>query len=225
MTFAAEKENDAAVYGYDAWENICYPSDIDRTTAAWEIALEPLQSRMVIFDATAKAADIGTKLCLRAIDRLASASGEEIALATSSWRRSTCAGIDYPAFENTKEIFLPDSLAEEEPAFSGFVRYENTLQVDEKLLANRDQRLLLEITDAHEGVEVFVNGQSLGIQIVPTYCFDLTDALVPGENRIRIEAATTLERENYKIPHRMGLPKPEPKDPSGINGEVHLYLI
>ena len=59
----------------------------------------------------------------------------------------------------------------------------------------------------------------------PTYCFDLTDALVPGENRIRIEAATTLERENYKIPHRMGLPKPEPKDPSGINGEVHLYLI
>ena len=142
VAFAAEKETEAAVYGYDAWENICYPVDIDRTTGAWEIALEPLQSRMVIFDATAKAADIGTKLCLRAIDRLASASGEEIALAASSWKRSTCAGIDYPAFENTKEISLPDSLAEEEPAFSGFVRYENTLQVDEKLLANRDQRLL-----------------------------------------------------------------------------------
>ena len=225
VTFAAEKENDAAVYGYDAWENICYPADIDRTTGAWEIALEPLQSRMVIFDATAKAADIGTKLCLRAIDRLASASGEEIALAASSWKRSTCAGIDYPAFENTKEISLPDPLAEEEPEFSGFVRYENTLQVDEKLLANRDQRLLLEITDAHEGVEVFVNDQSLGIQIVPTYCFDLTDALVAGDNAIRIEVATTLERENYSVPQQMGLPKPEPKDPSGISGEVHLYLV
>lgn len=225
VTFAAEKENDAAVYGYDAWENICYPADIDRTTGAWEIALEPLQSRILIFDATAKAAEIRDSLTLRAIDRLASKSKEEIALAASSWKRSTCAGIDYPAFGEAKEIVLPDPLAEEDPEFSGFVRYENTFRADEALSAAGDKRLLLEITDAHEGVEVFVNDQSLGIQIVPTYCFDLTDALVPGENRIRIEAATTLERENYKIPHRMGLPKPEPKDPSGINGEVHLYLI
>ena len=104
------------------------------------------------------------------------------------------------------------------------MRYENTFQIDEARFAAKDKRLLLEITDAHEGVEIFVNDQSLGIQIVPTYCFDLTDALVPGENRIRIEVATTLERENYKIPHRMGLHKPEPKDLSGISGEVHLYL-
>ncbi len=60
MTFAAEKGNDAAVYGYDAWENICYPADIDRTTGAWETTLEPLQSRILIFDATAKAAEIVT---------------------------------------------------------------------------------------------------------------------------------------------------------------------
>ena len=181
--------------------------------APGETTLEPLQSRILIFDATAKAAEIRDSLTLRAIDRLASKSKEEIALAASLWKRSTCAGIDYPAFGEAKEIVLPDPLAEEEPEFSGFVRYENTFRADEALSAAGDKRLLLEITDAHEGVEVFVNDQSLGIQIVPTYCFDLTDALVPGENRIRIEAATTLERENYKIPHRMGLPKPDRRIP------------
>lgn len=225
VAFAAEKETEAAVYGYDAWENICYPVDIDRAAGAWETTLEPLQSRILIFDATAKAAEIRDSLTLRAIDRLASKSKEEIALAASSWKRSTCAGIDYPAFGEAKEIVLPDPLAEEEPEFSGFVRYENTFRADEALSAAGDKRLLLEITDAHEGVEVFVNDQSLGIQIVPTYCFDLTDALVAGDNAIRIEVATTLERENYSVPQQMGLPKPEPKDPSGINGEVHLYLI
>ena len=224
VTFAAEKGTGNAVYGYDAWENICYPVDIDRASGAWETTLEPLQSRILIFDATAEAEEVSGRLTLRAIDRLASESKEEIGLAASTWKRSTCAGIDYPAFGEAKEIVLPDPLAQEEPEFSGFVRYENTFQIDEARFAAKDKRLLLEITDAHEGVEIFVNDQSLGIQIVPTYCFDLTDALVPGENRIRIEVATTLERENYKIPHRMGLPKPEPKDLSGISGEVHLYL-
>ncbi len=107
---------------------------------------------------------------------------------------------------------------EEEPEFSGFVRYEN------EFMARKGEPLWLEITDASEGVEVFVNGISLGIQIVPTYCFDLTDALQEGKNQLRIEVATTLERQMAKFPDQLGQVT-EATCGSGITGEVHLWRI
>ena len=50
-----------------------------------------------------------------------------------------------------------------EPEFSGYVQYENTF------IAKESWKMDLEITDAYEGVEVFVNDVSLGIQIVPAF--------------------------------------------------------
>lgn len=47
------------------------------------------------------------------------------------------------------EILLPDKLEDESQQFSGFVRYENCLEVRENM------NLYLGITDAYEGVEVF----------------------------------------------------------------------
>ena len=82
------------------------------------------------------------------------------------------------------------------------------------------------ITDACEGVEVFVNGVSLGLQIVPTYRYDLTDVLKAGANTIAIEVATTLEREavDFFNPFAAVLGEPPaPSCPSGINGVVRLY--
>ena len=138
---------------------------------------------------------------------------------SEGWTRTFCKSIDYPGFGAEKTISLPDTLHEEEPDFSGFVRYEKTLTAEE------NEKVLLEITDAYEGVELFVNDESLGIQIVPTYRYDLSDALRPGENRIRIEVATTLEREAQNFPNRykaMGLQLPPSTVPSGISGKVFL---
>ena len=72
-------------------------------------------------------------------------------------------------------------------------------------------------------MEVFLNGKSLGIQIVPTYVYDLSDAAVQGENELVIEVATTLEREMSTTPSPYGMPKDDPKCKSGICGEVRLY--
>ncbi len=83
--------------------------------------------------------------------------------------------------------------------FSSFARYEKTYFCKEP-----GKPVWLEITDAYEGVELFVNGKSAGIQIVPPFRYDMTELLAPGENLIRIEAATTLERENAKIPTPYG---------------------
>ncbi len=135
------------------------------------------------------------------------------------WTRSICKAIDYPQFTEAKEACLPDDLAEEKPEFSGFVRYEKRIALD-----HVPARACLTVTDAYEGVEVFINGHSLGIQVVPPFQYEVTPHLQIGENSIVIEVATTLERENAGQPDRMqmymGLPPKQPACPSGINGQV-----
>ena len=146
-----------------------------------------------------------------------SSKRQDIAV-SDPWHRSICRSIDYPDFVENKEIRLPDSLAEEAPKFSGFVRYTNSFD------AKKDEQVYLEITDAHEGVEVFLNGQSLGIQIVPPFCYCLSGALSDGKNELCIEVATTLDRENSDIPDVTGQPRVLTAL-SGITGSVYLWKI
>ena len=123
-----------------------------------------------------------------------------------SFSQSVCMAPDYPKFGPAKEIAKPGNYALTDKKFSGFIRYETRFTGPAQLL---------EITDAYEGVEVFINGQSAGIQVVPPYRFDLRGLTQEGENKLVIEVATTLERERGKI-----------KDaaPTGITGEVALYI-
>lgn len=95
---------------------------------------------------------------------------------------------------------------------SGFICYEK-----EWVLQDTPKSAILEITDAYEGIEVFVNGQSLEIQIVPVYLFDLTSFLKKGSNQVRIEVATTLERE-------MRDGSSDVKCRSGISGNIIMWL-
>lgn len=88
--------------------------------------------------------------------------------------------------------------------------------------AGEGEKLFLKIEDAHEGVEVFVNGISLGIEIALPFLYDLSAAVKGGENRLVIEAATTLERAMAGLPNYMGV-KVEPSALSGITGEVWMY--
>ena len=83
---------------------------------------------------------------------------------------------------------------------------------------------MLEITDAAEGVEVFVNGRSLGIQIAPPFRYDLSGAMTEDENRIAIEVATTLERQSYPMLDENGRKAAKPPvSKSGLTGAVRLY--
>lgn len=77
-------------------------------------------------------------------------------------------------------------------------------------------------------MEVFVNGRSAGIQIVPPFCYDLTPLAKPGRNEIAVEVATTLERYCY------GLTKDDPRMKmrglaaptcgSGITGRASVFF-
>lgn len=147
-------------------------------------------------------------------------SGEGVEIPfISTWQRGICRSIEYPNFKAKKEVTIPDRLHEEEPEFSGFVRYEN------RFMGEAAATYILEISDAYEGVEVFLNGKSLGIQIVPSYRYELSSYVKDGENEIAIEVATTLERETAKYPNPYAKyigQEVKPSSFSGITGEVRL---
>ena len=140
--------------------------------------------------------------------------GEEI----TQWTRRICPGIEHPHYGEAKQVCLPDNIAEELPDFSGFARYESSFQICE------NRKAVLEITDAAEGVEVFLNGKSLGIQIAPPFRYDLSEALQTGANHLVIEVATTLERQCFLLLDDYGkmVTKP-PVGKTGLCGSVRLY--
>jgi len=198
-----------ACYVYNAWDN-----NLEKITLAesasgtsLSVVLEPTKSLIIIFD------DTDIKL-----QDPVMTEGSELPW-NNGWKRSICRSINYPAFEQEKDISLPDNLGKEEPDFSGFVCYKKEYECLEV-----PERLILEITDAKEGVELWVNGVNAGIQIVAPFRYDVTDLIKSGTNQIRIEVATTLEREMSRIQDMIrierGLGKKEIECPSGINGGV-----
>ena len=119
--------------------------------------------------------------------------------------QSVCKAADYPKFGPAKETTKPENYAHSDKKFSGFLRYETHFT---------GKAQLLEITDAWEGVEVFVNGKSAGIQVTPPYRYDLRGLAGEGDNVLTIEVATTLERDRGNT---------KTAAPTGITGEVALY--
>lgn len=192
-------------YWYDPWANRCEPADAADTPGGLQVAVRilPLQPRVLVLGAPPAGVALYT----------APQVGESIPL--TGWTRATCEGAAYPAFGSAVPVTLPDDLAAEQPEFSGFARYETQFTLD------APAALWLEITDAAEGVEVFLNGESAGIQIAPPFAYDLAGRA--GENRLVIEVATTLERQCYPLldGYRKML-APKPTGGSGLTGTVAL---
>ncbi|MEH7492605.1 glycosyl hydrolase [Neobacillus niacini] len=196
-------------YSYNAWDNRLERVEAIPCENGTKILVEihPRKSLIVMFD------DTKEELLYEPVKT----TGTELEL-QKNWSRSTCRSIEYPNFNEANLVQLPDQLAEEKPEFSGLVRYENSFR------SNGDEKLVLEITEAAEGVEVFVNDRSAGIQIVAPYRYDISTLVIGGENKLVIEVATTLERETvhlYGIKDRMKETKISSL--SGITGHVNLY--
>ena len=195
-------------YAYDAWENrlekvVCRQQD---GRSEFAVAIEPRKSLILIFDEP------------EAILHEPLVTGGNCLELMDGWQRSTCKAIEYPVFGSRTQVDLPDQLEKEQPEFGGFIRYEQEIN-----LAGV-QRATLEITGEAEGVEVFVNGTSAGIQIVPAYRFDISHLIKEGKNRIIIESATTLERVIPKTSRIPGRVIPPPSNRCGIQGQVKLWV-
>jgi hypothetical protein len=106
----------------------------------------------------------------------------------SGWKRSLCKSIEYPEFGDLEPVALPDILTEQMLGFSGFACYETVFILD------GIEAVTLEISDAAGSVEVFMNGETLGIRIKPPYQYDLSDFTRQGKNYLAIEVAIAIKQ-------------------------------
>jgi hypothetical protein len=107
----------------------------------------------------------------------------------SNWKRSLCKAIDYPEFGDPKLVTLPDILTKKILGFSGLACYETEFVLD------GPKTLILEISEAIGGVEVFMNGETLGLRAKLPHRFDLSDLSWKGNNYLAIEVAIFINRK------------------------------
>ena len=207
-------EQVVGVYAYDAWNNMIYSTDY--ASGDVSVNIQPGKSRFLIF-----ARDDKEKALLDEAVSVEVAIPDEAEKTSfdSNWTRSIVDAVNYPQFKEETVVTLPDDYAKTDDEFSGWLCYENVFE------AEAGRKYFLEIEDAFETVEVYVNDKPLGLQIFAPFVYDMTEATRVGENNIRIEIATTLERATFKIPDRFGRPKDEPKEGSGLTGHINIYHI
>ncbi len=204
-------------YAYNAWDNrlekLCR-ADGGKTGTRLKVRIEAGKSLIVMFDKADREP-------AQPVDSLRREGRKERLLA-DGWRRSLCRAIAYPSFTEEKEVSLPDFVEREKPDFGGFVRYEKVFDLTQEEASS--DNIILEITDAAEGVEVFVNGVSAGIRIVPVYRYDIAALVKEGSNTLTIEVATTLERAVPTTTRVPGAVIPPPSNHCGITGVVRVVF-
>jgi hypothetical protein len=129
--------------------------------------------------------------------------------------------------------------------FSGTARYEKNFIHKMHPSEYPEARIYLDLGDLSHVAEVWLNEQHLGITWAKPYRFDVTDALKPGINTLKIEVANTWSNrltgdavtgEEYTKTHVAatviaGIPnlrfpwKEAPLIPSGIFGPVTLTTV
>ena len=104
-------------------------------------------------------------------------------------------------------------ITKEHPDFSGTIKYEFEIEAEEQV-----DGFLLDIGEAYETAEVFVNGVSLGVCICPPYHF-AGGCLKKGKNIITVIIVNTLAKAfgNNTFDRSMV------QEPSGLLGPVYLH--
>lgn len=199
------------VSSYNAYDNTLAPASTKKTEGGMEIALslQPLEMAIFVIDPTKEAPEAFTKHA-RCQYRPVSAE----------WTVSIAESLEYPDFHDSFTTKKLDSIAKRYPNFSGFVRYETEITLSPED-ATADY---LELEDAYEGAELWINDANAGIQIAKPYRFAVGSLLKPGMNTLRIEVANTLARENHESIESAAFGNRESKilAPTGIVGEVSL---
>ena len=188
--------------GYDAWEDRYFRMELspDKKCLRTEMDIILEGGESIILIVGGETAGQPGNMNIRKLQKM-------VKTPINNWEMSKCKAKEYPAFSDWMPVSKFFDLGKKEKKFSGFIAYRTMLSLQ------KTEGTVLEITDAGEDVEVFVNGVSAGIKVLPPFRFDISEILCPGDNEIRIEVATTLERERGG--HNCA--------PIGILGTVNLY--
>lgn len=131
-----------------------------------------------------------------------------------NWTVAYASSLEYPAFEEAQRISQFEDLSSTLfPGKCGTFRYERTFELAEDV-----DGATLDIEDAYETVEVFVDGAPSGVRVAPPYRLPL-GALAAGEHALAIEVTNTLDKQ---VTDMFSLT--EPSEPTGIIGTVALEI-
>lgn len=202
---------------YDVWEDKFERLAVRRRngTSVISLELQPAESCVIVEQGSEEAGPFGEYVPLS--DRLA-ACGGKLDL-SGGWRVSLAGGKAYPAFgeKRTMDELVPISRID--PAFSGFIRYEKSFELKGTPAAG-----FLSLGAVYEAAELWINGEYAGMKISRPYVFDVSRYLKPGMNTVRVEVATTLDRDRLVQPEPPFTAVHEPMDPTGMFGEIALYF-
>lgn len=136
---------------------------------------------------------------------------------TSSWSVSTASAEEYPDFHHWRELSELTDLSHPGllPNFSGTIRYEAVFDYEGPI----GQQVWIDLGEAYETAEVFVNGRSAGVRIAPPYRFDATGFIRPGSNTLIVEVTNTLAKQMPDFFSRTAT-----HEPSGLLGPVRLLV-
>ncbi|MGX9348595.1 hypothetical protein [Microbacterium sp. KNMS] len=108
------------------------------------------------------------------------------------WRIETASALAYPAFEAWRSIddLVPLDRPGLLPRFSGTIRYTT------RVLGHAPSApAVIDLGEAHEVAQVFVNGADLGVRVAPPYRYDVPAGVLTGDDELVVEVVNTLAKE------------------------------
>jgi hypothetical protein len=101
--------------------------------------------------------------------------------------------------------------------YSGIANYHNTINLPENIVADKKADIFLDLGQVYNLARIHVNGKDMGVVWTAPFQLKITDAVLPGNNRIDIEVANLW-------PNRLIGDEQLPDD--GIkNGEWPVWLV
>lgn len=189
------------VYRYDAFSDTLYQTK--QALGSIPLSLQPYESVIfVVSSETLAAMDEGTS------------DWEPIAL-PKEWMVRYADSFTYPEYKET----VPSKQLGFIHQFEGFENKAGTVQFLSEIEMDAVEGAVLDLGEAHETAEVFVNGISAGVRLCRPYTFDLSKLVKPGKNELKIEVTNTLGTAvREPMSHYLVI------EPFGIEGPVVLKI-
>jgi hypothetical protein len=144
---------------------------------------------------------------------------KEIKDLSHDWNYSLAKSKVYPNFSESKNMQKLIPISNENPSFTGIIRYEKEIELD-----SAGDKAFISFEHVYEAMELWINGEYAGMKISRPYNFEVAKYLKKGINTIRVEVATTLDRDKLNQPKPPFIICHETIDPTGMFGNISLYL-
>lgn len=138
---------------------------------------------------------------------------------SNDWKYSLAKNIDYPQFGKSIEMDELVPISSIDPKFAGIIKYEKSFKIEDI----PDSAILI-FENVYEAMELWINEENAGMKVCPPYFYEVEKYLKNGENTIKIEVSTTLDRDKLNYPEPQFTITHEPMDPTGMFGEVKLQM-